>query len=170
MEDTVSLPSVDDVSYAATETSSEFSGGEDFNAEFHLHSRYTDGRGERRVALSQGSKAWRHAMVNLRGQLRPPVPDEHLDCRDQRMELAKLLELFSELEGDEDLRSMDLSGNMLGVIHPLGCPPPRPPDGEVVCDRKMTAMAFNEDPGENEWSLSLVVVGMNVMVRVLLKK
>jgi hypothetical protein len=67
----------------------------------------------------------------LTGHLKPPHKDEHLDMRDQGLQLAELTELCDELIADEDLKSLDLSGNALGTVaDPVdNSAPRRPADG-----------------------------------------
>jgi len=67
----------------------------------------------------------------LTGHLKAPNRDEHLDMRDQGLQLAELSELCGELAADEDLKSLDLSGNAIGTVWDTAdnSAPLRPADG-----------------------------------------
>ena len=71
------------------------------------------------------------AMMTVRGYLNPVEADSHLDCRDTGLNLHETKELAAELARDPDVTSIDLSGNMIGLLHPDGVPPPRPDDGHT---------------------------------------
>jgi len=80
----------------------------------------------------EGSREWMLSKVDYTGLLKEPHPDQHLDMRDQGIPLKELREMCGELGTDPDLRSLDLSGNLIGVMQEeehFGAPPQRPPDG-----------------------------------------
>ena len=69
--------------------------------------------------------------------------------------------MCKELAHDPDLKSIDLSGNMLGLLHPDGCPPPRPPDGHQYPD--MPAVRVLADAIRENDALTRVNVSRNCL-------
>lgn len=158
-----SLLGADDVSYAATDSTEESYGHFDARHgdydDFQLHARYATG--QRRQAIQAGSRDWGLAMMRVDGTLNEANEDEHLDMANNGVSIDELAEMCKELAHDPDLKSIDLSGNMLGLLHPDGCPPPRPPDGHQYPD--MPAVRVLADAIRENDALTRVNVSRNCL-------
>ena len=153
----------DEVSFAPTESTEDSYGHFDSRHgdydNFQLHSKYAGG--QRRQAIQAGGRDWGMALMLVDGTLHDASPDEHLDMANMGISIEELEEMCNELANDKDLKSIDLSGNFLGLLHPDGTPPPRPPDGHQYPD--MPAVRILADAVKANAGLTRVNVARNML-------